>query len=121
MMTKVKVYHNPRCSKSRQAVALLEDTGCDIEIIRYLERPLTLEELKSLAKALQAGSREFMRTSEPDYKRHELGDPARTETELMQAVIEYPILLQRPIVVAGNRAVIGRPPEIVLSLLSKVK
>ncbi len=112
----VTIYHNPRCSKSRQTLALLEEKGVAPEIVLYLENPPTKATLKSLVKKLGLSSaRAMMRTKEAPYKDLSLADAA--ETALIDAMAENPILIERPIVVNGDKAAIGRPPESVLAVL----
>ncbi len=115
-MSQITFYHNPHCSKSRAALALLKERGSDIRLIEYLETPPTVTELERLATQLGVPVREMMRSNEPVYRELGLSDPALGETTLLRAIAEHPILLQRPIAVAGERAVIGRPPGKVLEL-----
>lgn len=113
----VTIYHNPRCSKSRQTLALLEENGVTPEIVLYLETPPSKATLKGLVKKLGLSSaREMMRTKEAPYTDLSLKDVA-AETALIDAMAENPILIERPIVVNGDRAAIGRPPESVLDIL----
>lgn len=111
-----KIYHNPRCSKSRQTLALLTDRGVDAEVVEYLKTPPTAEEISGLLKMLGLSPRQIMRTKEAVYK--DLGlatvDDDRT---LIDAMAENPILIERPIVVSGKKAALGRPPEQVLDIL----
>lgn len=111
-----RIYHNPRCSKSRQTLELLRDKGVEPSIIEYLKTPPSREELEHILSLLGAEPRDLMRTNEPEYKELGLADADR-ET-LIQAMVEQPKLLQRPIVVRGQRAAIGRPPEKVLEILA---
>ena len=115
-MKKITLYHNPRCSKSRSAKALLEEYGVELSVIEYLKTPPGTEALKTLARQLQLPVREMLRTNETLYRELRL-DQVSSDEDLFQAIAEHPILLQRPIAVAGNRAAIGRPPENVLELL----
>ena len=113
----VEIYHNPRCSKSRQTLALLEERGGDIDIVLYLQTPPSAADLQMLKKNLDADSvRSFMRTKEATYKELNL-DGVDDEAVLIQAIVDNPILLERPIVVNGDKAAIGRPPEAVLEIL----
>lgn len=116
-MSKVVIYHNPRCSKSRQTLELLREQGVEPEIINYLEHPPSLKQIKELLQALNCSVREILRSNETDYKAQNLQDPVLNEQQLIKAITQYPKILQRPIVVKGKKAVIGRPPENVLSLL----
>tara|TARA_Y100001956_G_scaffold12694_1_gene11933 strand:- start:1749 stop:2099 length:351 start_codon:yes stop_codon:yes gene_type:complete len=114
----VVIYHNPRCSKSRQTLAILEENGVQPEIIKYLETPLSVEQLKVLFSQLGFETvREMMRTKEADYKEANLGDSSVTDEQLFTAMADNPKLFERPVVVANNRAKIGRPPEQVLEIL----
>lgn len=111
------IYHNPRCSKSRQTLALLEDKGIQPEVVQYLKSPPSEAQLKNLQKALRLPARELLRSKEPEYKELGLDNPGLTDEQLLSAVSRHPKLLERPIVVHGKRAVIGRPPENVLTLI----
>jgi len=110
------LYHNPRCSKSRAALKLLEDAGKEPKVVLYLESPPNASEIKNLLATLGIGPRALMRTKEPIYKELGLDDPKLSDAALIRAMAENPILIERPILVAGKRAVIGRPPERVLDL-----
>lgn len=113
----VKIYHNPRCSKSRQALALIQERGIEPEIIEYLKQPPSREELQELLQLLQLQPRDLIRQQEAEYKTLELDDPTLTNEALLDTLLDVPKLLERPIVVANHKAVIGRPPENVLSIL----
>ena len=113
------IYHNPRCSKSRETLQLLEEHDVEPTIIEYLEDPPSVDELKQIINLLGVSARDLLRTTEPVYKDAELDDDSLSEAEIIEAICEYPALLQRPIVVSGNRAVIGRPPHNVLDLIPK--
>jgi arsenate reductase len=113
----VTIYHNPRCSKSRQTLALLEEKGIEPEVVLYLENPPSSATLKSLVKKLGLKSaREMMRVKEAPYVELDLKN-VDAESALMDAMAENPILIERPIVVNGGKAAIGRPPENVLNIL----
>jgi len=112
----MKIYHNPRCSKSRQALAILEENGVNAEIIEYLKDIPTAEELSELIKKLNISPEELVRKSEKDFKENFKGQTL-TDKQWVEAMIEFPKLIERPIVVKNNKAVLGRPPENVLSLL----
>ena len=115
-MSKVTIYHNPRCSKSREALKLLEEQGADVEVVKYLDTPPSKEELKSLLKILGISARELIRTKEAIYK--ELGlKEVEDEEKLIEAMVEHPRLIERPIVIKDGKAVIGRPPQKVIELL----
>ncbi|MGC4088224.1 MAG: arsenate reductase (glutaredoxin) [Polyangiaceae bacterium] len=113
----ITLYHNPRCSKSREALALLEAQGQAPRIVRYLETPPDAATLKSLLKSLGISARELLRSKEPEYTELGLDDSKLSETKLIAAMVAHPRLIERPIAVDGKRAVIGRPPEKVLELL----
>lgn len=117
----ITVYHNPRCSKSREALALVEGSpavgGSDLQIIEYLKTPPTLADLKRLHKLLGVPVREMIRSNEAEYAELGLADAAMTDDALLAAVAAHPKLLQRPIVVNGDNAVIARPPELANDVL----
>ena len=115
-MSDYTIYHNPRCSKSRQTLALLEDSGIGPEVVLYLETPLTAKQIKGLLTRLGISAGQLVRRGEAAYKECGLG-PDSTEQELLQAMVAHPKLIERPIVVKGKRAVLGRPPENVLELI----
>lgn len=111
------IYHNPRCGKSRAALKLLEERGLKPRIVRYLETPPDEAELKHILKQLGMKPRELMRAQEPAYKQLGLHDPSLVDADLIRAMAQSPILIERPIVVANGKAVIGRPPERVLEIV----
>lgn len=117
-MSDIAIYHNPRCSKSRQTLQLLEERGIHPEIILYLENPPTAKQLQELLKKLGIGARALLRTGEAEYALRKLADPALSDAALIDAMVECPKLIERPIVVRGARAAIGRPPENILGLLA---
>ena len=114
---RVKIYHNPRCSKSRQTLQLLKDNNIEPEVVKYLETPPDREELQPILDMLGLEPRELMRRKEKEYKELGLDDPGLTRDQLIDAMVEHPRLIERPIVVKDGRAAIGRPPEKVLELL----
>ena len=114
----VTIYHNPRCSKSRQTLQLLQEKGVEPEQVLYLEQPPSAKELQSLLGKLGMSARELLRTGEEAYKSLSLSDKNLADDVLIEAMCEHPKLIQRPIVVKGDRAVLGRPPENVLDLLA---
>ncbi|WP_282361167.1 arsenate reductase (glutaredoxin) [Pseudomonas sp. PS01300] len=116
-MTELTLYHNPRCSKSRGALELLEARGLTPEVVRYLETPPDAATLKALFGKLGIGARQLLRSGEDEYKTLGLADPALSDDQLIDAMARHPKLIERPILVAGNKAVIGRPPEKVLEIL----
>jgi arsenate reductase (glutaredoxin) len=113
----VTIYHNPRCSKSRQTLALLNERGLKVETIEYLKTPPDAATLARLLDGLGLEPRELMRKQEAPYKELGLDDPALDRAALIAAMVENPILIERPIVVAGGRVALGRPPEAVLAIL----
>ncbi len=113
----VQIYHNPRCSKSRQALKLLEEQGIEPEIIRYLETPPDQAELTRILDLLGLEPRDLMRRKEKEYRELGLDDPELGREQLIRAMVEHPRLIERPIVVQGDRAALGRPPEQVLEVL----
>ncbi|OAT30685.1 arsenate reductase [Buttiauxella brennerae ATCC 51605] len=118
MSTAVSIYHNPRCSKSRETLSLLKANGVEPEVVLYLETPPDAATLKSLLSQLGfASARELMRRKEDLYKELNLADDALSEEQLIQAMIDNPKLIERPIVLANGQARIGRPPESVLEIL----
>jgi len=117
-MEKITIWHNPRCSKSRDSFKLLEERGLEADVVKYLEEIPTKEELKNMLKMLGMNSaQELMRTKEAIYKELNLKEES-SEEALLEAMIANPKLIERPIVVKGNRAVIGRPIEKVVELLA---
>jgi arsenate reductase (glutaredoxin) len=113
----VVIYHNPRCSKSRQTLALLEEKGVAPRIVDYLKTPPSADELQAILAKLGLKPREILRTGEPAYRELGLDDPSLGDAALLAAMAAHPILIERPIVVAGQKAAIGRPPENVLNIL----
>jgi arsenate reductase len=116
-MSNVVIYHNPRCSKSRQCLALLQARGIEPEQVLYLETPPEPAELRRLLKLLKMPARQLLRKGEAEFKELNLMDNALSENKLIEAMSEYPRLIERPIIVCGDKAVIGRPPENVLELI----
>ncbi|GLH37980.1 arsenate reductase (glutaredoxin) [Pseudomonas moraviensis] len=116
-MTDLTLYHNPRCSKSRAALELLEARGLQPTIVRYLETPLNAAQVKALLGKLGISARHLLRSGEEEYKTLNLADASLSEQQLIDAIAAHPKLMERPILEAGNKAVIGRPPENVLELL----
>lgn len=113
----VTIYHNPRCSKSRQTLALLEQQHLQPEVIEYLKTPPDADTLKQLLAKLGINARDLLRTKEAEYKTAGLDDPNLSDDAIIAAMIKFPKLIERPIVIIDNRAVIGRPPERVLDLI----
>lgn len=113
----VVIYHNPRCTKSRATLALLRERGIEPRVIEYLETPPDARTLRGLLKALGMKPRDLLRTKEAAYKDNRLKRAQLSDDEIVAAMVRHPVLMERPIVVAGRRAVIGRPPERVLEIL----
>ena len=118
----VTIYHNPRCSKSRQTLQLLQERGIEPRIVKYLETPPSVDELREILKLLGFSSpRELMRRKEKEYKELGLDDESKSDEELLKAMVEHPRLIERPVVIVedekGKRAALGRPPENVLEIL----
>jgi len=113
----ITLYHNPRCSKSRAALELLRSHGQEPEVLLYLDTPPTAKALKTLLGKLGVNARTLLRTGEEAYKTLRLDNEKLTETALIKAMVENPKLIERPIAILGERAIIGRPPENVLQLL----
>lgn len=116
-MTEITLYHNPRCSKSRQALALLRERGIEPTVVEYFKHPPDAQRLGELLGMLGMTPRELMRTREPEYRALGLDDVGLGDDELIRAIVEHPVLMERPVAVKGRRAVLGRPPEKVLELL----
>lgn len=116
-MTELTLYHNPRCSKSRGALELLEQRGLNPTVIRYLETPPSATELKQILARLGIGPRQLLRSGEEEYQSLNLADPTLTDSQIIEAMVAHPKLIERPILVAGDVAVVGRPPEKVLEIL----
>ena len=113
----VTIYHNPRCSKSRQTLDLLEARGITPKVVEYLKHPPSAAELKAILKKLGIKPRELVRRGEPLYAELGLEDRELSEDDLIRLMVANPILIERPIVVSGAKAAIGRPPEQVLDIL----
>ena len=120
-MSQFTIYHNPRCSKSRQTLQLLQEQGIEPEVVRYLETPLAAKQILTLLKQLGISARDLLRKGEQAFKDNQLGNPDLGDNELVAAMVAHPKLIERPIVVANGKAVLGRPPENVLALLSSSK
>ena len=112
-----QIFHNPRCSKSRQTLQLLEDNNQDIEVIEYLKTPPTASELKKIIKLLNISPRDLLRKGEKEYKEANLANKSLTDQQIIDAMVQFPKLIERPIVIKDGKAQIGRPPELVLDIL----
>lgn len=117
----IKIFHNPRCSKSRQTLTILEDNGIDVDIIEYLKESPNKETLLQIINLLDIKPRDLMRKGETVYKEKHLNRENLTDDDLLQFMVDNPILIERPIVYDDNRAIIGRPPENVLIFLKWIK
>ena len=117
MKEDIKIFHNPRCSKSRQTLELLHTNSAQPEIIEYLKTPPDVAELGQILDMLGLEPRQLMRTHEAEYKDNGLDDESLSREDLIQAMVKYPKLIERPIVINNGKAVIGRPPEKVLEIL----
>lgn len=113
----VTIYHNPHCSKSRQTLNLLYENDIKPQIIEYLKNPPTTTELKEILTKLGSEPKDLIRVKEPIYKELNLGCEDKTNNELLTEMVNNPILIERPIVISGHKAILGRPPESVLSIL----
>ena len=113
----VKIYHNPRCSKSRETLQLLKDKGIEPEIVEYLKTPPSAAELDDILNKLGMEPRELMRTQEKEYKETGMDDEKLSRKALIEGMVKTPRLIERPIVLADGKAAVGRPPENVLAIL----
>ncbi len=118
-MTRATIWHNPRCSKSRETKKLLEDNGVELDVRLYLEDPPSKALLKKTLQQLGMKPRELLRTKEDAYKEAGLDDKQLSDERVLTAMVEHPVLIERPVVVVGDKAAIGRPPENVLALLKR--
>ncbi|WP_273151672.1 arsenate reductase (glutaredoxin) [Methylophaga thiooxydans] len=116
-MTAIQILHNPRCSKSRQTLALLEEKGIEPEIIKYLDTPPSETELKVILTKLNMSARDLLRKGEEAYKTLNLKDTNLNDDDLIKAMVKQPKLIERPIVINQDKAKLGRPPESVLDIL----
>lgn len=117
MTEPTRIFHNPRCSKSRQALAILQDRGIEPDIIRYLDTPPDEAMIRNILGRLNIGARSLIRTGETEYKELGLASPELSEDELIRAMATHPKLIERPIVLHQGRAALGRPPEKILEIL----
>jgi arsenate reductase len=113
----IQIWHNPRCSKSRETLALLEDRGISPEIVLYLDQSPSPDAIQSILVKLGISARALLRSSEVAYKDNNLKDKALSDDDLIQAMTRHPKLIQRPVVIHGDKARLGRPPEQVLEIL----
>lgn len=117
MTAKIKIYHNPRCSKSRQTLELLKSHGVEPEITEYLKTPPSKQELTAILDMLGLEPRQLMRIKEAEYKENGLDDESLSREQLIDAMIQHPKLIERPIVINNNQAALGRPPENILEII----
>ena len=116
-MKEITIYHNPRCSKSRQTLQLLRDNSIEPKIIEYLKTPLKKNELKKISEMLGLRPKEFIRKNESDFNENNYGEIVDDDEKIIAAMVSHPKIIERPIVTAGTIAVIGRPPERVLKVI----
>jgi len=117
MTDAIKIYHNPRCSKSRMTMDLLTEKGIQANVVEYLQSPPNKQELDDILNMLKLQPRQLMRTHEAEYKDNNLADESLSRDQLIEAMVKFPKLIERPIVISNGKAAIGRPPETVLSIL----
>jgi len=117
MSDSVRIFYNPRCSKCRLTIDILDDKGLDTSVVEYLKTPPDNTELTEILQLLGMEPRDLMRKQETPYKDNNLDNPELSREQLIQAMVDNPILIERPIVINGNKAIIGRPPEKVLEIL----
>ena len=116
-MNEFIIYHNPRCSKSRQALQLLRDAGVEPTIVEYLKTPLAKDQLRNISQLLGLRPKDFVRKIENDFKDNDLLRYLEDDEKIIEAMLSFPKIIERPIVVSGRKAVIGRPPENVQKLI----
>lgn len=116
-MQKVTIWHNPRCSKSRETLGLLQQRDIEPTVVEYLTEAPSVDEIERVLKLLGTGARGLMRDNEDAYKAARADDPSLSESQLVRLMHSHPILIQRPVVIVGDKARIGRPPEAVLEIL----
>ena len=117
MSSDVRIYYNPSCSKCRLSLQLLDDNGIKPDVVEYLNQPPTSAELNEILDLLTLEPRELMRQHETPYRELNLDNEDLSREQLIQAMVDNPILIQRPIIIKGNKATIGRPPERILEIL----
>ena len=114
---KIKIYHNPRWGKSRNSVRILEEKKIEYEVVEYLKNPLTKAQLQGILNILKLQPKDIVRTSESDFTENDLDKILDNDDEMLNAIIQYPKILERPIIINNNRGVIGRPPEKILEII----
>lgn len=112
----IKIYHNPRCGKSREGLQLLEDSGKEFEVVEYLKNSLSKEELKEIVRKLEIKPLDLVRKKEKVWMEN-FKDKNLSDDEIIEAILEFPVLLERPIVINGEKAIIGRPPVLIKDIL----
>ena len=117
-MKDLTIYHNPRCSKSRQTLQIIKDHGIKPTIVEYLKTPLEKFDLENISRLLNKRPKDFVRKNEADFKENNIKDIIENDAELINEMAKFPKIIERPIVISRNRGVIGRPPESVLELLN---
>ena len=117
-MNDLIIYHNPRCSKSRQTLQIIKDHGIQPIVVEYLKAPLKKSELDNITRLLNKRPKYFVRKSEADFKENNIKDVIENDIELINEMVKFPKIIERPIVLYGDKAIIGRPPENVLELLN---
>ena len=117
-MKDLTIYHNPRCSKSRQTLQIIKDHGIEPTVVEYLKAPLKESELENISKLLNKRPKDFVRKSEADFKENNIRNIIENDADLINEMVKFPKIIERPIVLYKNKAVIGRPPENVLELLN---
>ncbi len=113
----VTIWHNPRCSTSRRVLEMIRNKGIEPHVVEYLKTPPTAKEIKAVLAKLKIGARDLLRKKEPDYKKQGLDDEKVSEAALIRAMTDNPVLIERPVVLAGRRAVLARPPERVFEVI----
>ena len=116
-MTNLTIFHNPRCSKSRETLEIIENKGISPDIVLYLNNPPDKKTLVSILLKLKIDAFDLLRQGEPEFKELNLSDKSKSEDEILEAMIKFPKLIERPIVISNNKAAIGRPPENIFSVL----
>ena len=117
-MNDLTIYHNPRCSKSRQTLQIIKDCGLKPAVVEYLKTPLKRSELENISRLLKKRPKEFIRKNEVDFKENNIKDIIENDSELINKMVKFPKIIERPIIVYRKKAVIGRPPENVFELLN---
>ena len=119
-MKKYKIYHNPRCSKSRRTLSLLRENGIEPQVVEYLKTPLQKKELQMISNAVGLRPASFIRKNENDYKENGIAEYLDNDKKLLQYIIKYPKIMERPIVVSSGKGIIGRPPSNVMGLIFQI-